>query len=72
LIQNYNLPILRPPKRTLKLQKKPSALKREHPALQNMKFLKFVLLFVGHFCPPGSGSGSTDPIESIRIRIRNP
>jgi hypothetical protein len=20
--------------------------------------------FVGHFCPPGSGSGSTDPIES--------
>ncbi len=37
-----------------------------------IKHLKFVLLFVGHFCPPGSGSGSTDPIESIRIRIRNP
>jgi hypothetical protein len=25
---------------------------------------KFFLLFVGHFCPSGSGSGSTDPIES--------
>jgi hypothetical protein len=25
-------------------QKKPSALKREHPALQNMKFLNFFLL----------------------------
>ncbi len=24
----------------------------------------FFLLFMGHFCPPGSGSGSTDPIES--------
>ncbi len=31
------------------------------------KFLKFFSIFVGHFCPPGSGSGSTDP-----IRIRNP
>jgi hypothetical protein len=27
-----------------KLQKKPSALKREHLALQNMKFLNFFLL----------------------------
>ncbi len=34
--------------------------KREHPALQNMKFLNF---FVGHFCP--LGSGSTDLIESV-------
>jgi hypothetical protein len=32
--------------------KKPSALKREHPALQNMKFLDFFSIFVGHFCPP--------------------
>jgi hypothetical protein len=38
-----------------KLQEKPSALKREHTALQSLKFLPF---FVGHFCPPGSGSGS--------------
>jgi hypothetical protein len=43
-----------------KLQKKPSALKREHTALQNMKFQKKIL-FLGHFCPPGSGSGSPVP-----------
>ena len=46
-----------------KLQEKPSALKREHPALRKMKFLNLIF-FVGHFCPPGSGSGSTDLIES--------
>ncbi len=46
-----------------KLQKKPSALKRGHPTLQNMNFYKFFSTFVGHFCPPGSGSG-------FRIRIR--
>jgi len=45
-----------------KLQKKPSALKRGHPTLQNMNFYKFFPTFVGYFCPPGSGS--TDPIES--------
>jgi hypothetical protein len=49
------LPIPWPPYRTSKLQEKPSALKREHPALQNMKFLNF-FIFLGHFCPPGSGS----------------
>jgi hypothetical protein len=32
---------------------KPSALKREHPALQKM-----------NFCPPGSAYGFRDPIES--------
>ncbi len=32
-----------PLKRTPKLQKKPSALKREHPALQKMKFVNFFL-----------------------------
>jgi len=46
-----------------KLLKKPSAVKREHPALKNMKFLIFSI-FVGHFCPPGSGSGSMDLTES--------
>jgi hypothetical protein len=51
MIKNCYLLIPRPPYRTSKLQEKPSALKRENPALQNMKFL-----FVGHFCPPGSGS----------------
>ncbi len=30
-----------------------------------MKFLNFLSTFVGHFCPPGSGSG-------FRIRILNP
>ncbi len=52
----------RPPYRTSKLQQKPSPLKREHPALQNMKFINFFLsFFVGLFCPPGFGSGSSRP-----------
>jgi hypothetical protein len=38
-----------------KLQKKPSALKRGHPTLQNMNFYKYFSTIVGHFCPPGSG-----------------
>jgi hypothetical protein len=37
----------------LQLQEKPSALKREHPALKRMKFITF-FVFVGHFCTPGS------------------
>ncbi len=47
------------PYRMSKLQKKPSALKREHPSLQNMKFLDFFLLWwmVSQFFPPGSRSG---------------
>ncbi len=43
---------------------KATALKREHPVLQYIKISKFLSNFVGHFCPPGSGSGSTDLIES--------
>jgi hypothetical protein len=35
LINNCILLIPRPPKRTSKIQEKPSALKREHPVLQN-------------------------------------
>ncbi len=61
LIKNCNFPVPGPPDSTSKLQKKPSALKRSHPTLKNMNFSKKVT-FVGHFCPPGSGS--TDPIES--------
>jgi hypothetical protein len=57
-IKNYNLPSPRPPKRTSKLQKKPSALKKEHIGLQNMKFLIFF-----YFC------GSSLP-SWIRFRIR--
>jgi hypothetical protein len=66
LIKTYNLPIPNPPQRTSKLQKKLSAHKREHPALQKVKFLSFLWYLVGHFCPPGSGSGFR-----IQIRILN-
>jgi hypothetical protein len=38
-IKNNNLPIPRPPQKTSKLQKKPSALKRGHPTLQNKKHM---------------------------------
>ncbi len=60
LSKNYYLPFPMP-----KLQKNPSAFKREHAALQTWNFLIFST-FVGHFCPPGFGSGygSTDLIES--------
>jgi hypothetical protein len=60
----------RSPIRTFKLQKKPSALKREHTALENMKFLNLFLLLWVIFPlldpDPDSeyGSGSTDLIES--------
>ncbi len=52
-----------------KLQKKSQTLKREHPALQNMKFLIFSTLgVIFALLDPDSdseyGSGSTDPIES--------
>jgi hypothetical protein len=40
-----------------KLNKKPSALKREHPALKNMKLLN-LFMFLRVILPPGSGSGS--------------
>ncbi len=54
------------------LQEKPSALKREHPALQKMKFLNFFLCLRVIFrlrdpdpdCESGSEHGSRDPIES--------
>ncbi len=39
LIKNFNLFILGLHKRASKLQEKPSALKREHPALQKMTFI---------------------------------
>jgi hypothetical protein len=69
-IKNYNLLIPRPPQRTSKLQETPSALKREHSSLQNMKFLKLVLFLWLIFelldPDPDSKSGSTDLIESGR------
>ncbi len=46
------------------LHEKPSALKREHPALRKMKVrYQLFSMFVGHFCPSGSESG-------LRIRIQ--
>jgi hypothetical protein len=50
-----------------KLQEKPLAQIREHPALQNSKVSSVFSLFVGHFCPSETGSGSSRP-KSIRIR----
>jgi hypothetical protein len=51
-----------------KLKKKPSALKRCHPTLQNMNFYKFFLLLWVIFAlldpDPDSESGSTYLIES--------
>jgi hypothetical protein len=49
-----------------KLQKKPSALKRGHPTLQNMNFYQFFTTFALLDPDPDSesGSGSTGPIES--------
>jgi hypothetical protein len=48
-----------------KLQEKPPPFKKEPPEVHNMKFLNF-FLFVGHFCPHGSGSGPSRP-KSMRI-----
>ncbi len=62
MIKNCNLLIPRPPSRTSKLQEKPSDLKREHPAPQNMKFLTF-FYFCGSFLPFW---------VRIRIHITNP
>jgi hypothetical protein len=45
-------------------KEKHSALRREHPALQKMKFFYFSI-FLGHFCPPESESGSTTLDKTI-------
>ncbi len=69
-IKNCNLLAPWLPYRTSKLQEKPLAFKIEHPALQKIKFINFFSIFMGHFCPPVSESGSgweswsRDPIES--------
>ncbi len=63
VLMNKNGP--RHPLRTFKLQEKPSPLKREYPALQNIKFLHF-FIFVGDFYPCGSRPRR---LKSVRIRI---
>jgi hypothetical protein len=53
--------------RTSKLQETPSALKREHPALQNLKFLLFFLFFNVTFAlldPYPADTINADPCES--------
>ncbi len=52
--------ITRPPKKTSKLQEKPSALKREHTALQKMKCVNCFLFLWVIFAPFESGS-NTNP-----------
>jgi hypothetical protein len=42
----------------------PASQREQHPILLNMIFTNFFSSFVGYFSRPGSGSGSTDPIES--------
>ncbi len=58
---NFFIP--RPLWRTSKLQEKPSALKREHPALRNMNVLELFSIFASHFCPPGFGSSRPNPLR---------
>ncbi len=78
-IKKYNIFIPKSPWRTSKLlQEKPSDLKREHPALQNMKFINFST-FAGHACNaccPLAPDPDPDPEDHnqwgyMRIRIQN-
>jgi hypothetical protein len=57
---NYNLSIPRTPQRMSKLKKKPSGLKGEDPALQNIKFQNF-FYFCGSFLPSWIRIPNTDP-----------
>ncbi len=70
LIKNCNLLIPRPPQKTSKLQEKPSALKREHPALQN-DFLNLFSIFEGHFFLPESATlaGTTLTIKTLKFYL---
>jgi hypothetical protein len=57
--------------RTSKLQKKPSALKREHPALENI--FKIVFYFCGSFLHSWiwikMGSGSATLVATVQYKI---
>ncbi len=70
-IKNCNFLILRPLKRTPKLQEKPSALKRKHPAIQNMKFLYF-FFFCGSFLPSWIRLSQRDGWLSSRRCVAKP
>jgi hypothetical protein len=58
-----------PPLRTFKLQNKPSALKREHPALQNMVDFYLFLWVIFALLDPDFESGSMTWSDPIRIRF---
>jgi hypothetical protein len=53
-----------------KLQEKPSALKREHPALQKMKFMNFFLCLWVIFALLDPDSDPRTPVIPYLIRIR--
>jgi hypothetical protein len=63
LIKNCNLPILRPPYRTTKLRRRLQPSKENIQQFKTGNFLIFSII-MGNFCPPGSGYGSTDLMES--------
>ncbi len=69
LILQFFIP--RPLWRTFKLQVKPLALEREHPALQNLNFFHFFLLLCVTFALLDSVPYSADQnhCESMQIRI---
>ncbi len=52
-----------------KLQEKPSALKRQHAALQKMKFFNFLFKCVGNFCPLGSESNPDPDPDQVRFKM---
>jgi hypothetical protein len=56
---------------TSKLQEKPSALKREHPAFQKMKFFNRFLFFWVIFALLDLDPGTLLNPDPIRIRIHN-
>ncbi len=76
-IKNCNFLIRRPPQRASQLQEKPSAPKREHPAIQKMKFINFFLFLWVIYAilepnqVPDLGTSLYPNPTRIRIRIHN-
>ncbi len=56
------------PLRMSKLQEKPSANKRKHPALQNMKFL-YLFYFHRSFMPGSRSIWNTEPAKTRQVRM---
>jgi hypothetical protein len=52
---------LMPPESTSKLPENPSALRREHPALENMKFLNLLWVIFARVSDPHWFNADTDP-----------